>query len=190
MTGVIEISLQIHEEKVIFSVKDCGIGIPPEMHKKVFEPYYQIANQKRNIQGMGLGLPIVKKVIQDLNEIQIDSNPKVAPGTKITVILPKYTVVENEVVSAITINKKVVNDIDSLNIKESLHNPNKSTILIVEDNVSMVNYLFKKLQADYNVYAALNGSDALKKMKSLSMPPDLIISDIYYDGQSGWLCIR
>ena len=58
---VIEISLHCHEEKIIFSVKDCGIGIPPEMHKKVFEPYYQITNQKRSIQGMGLGITNRKK---------------------------------------------------------------------------------------------------------------------------------
>jgi two-component system sensor histidine kinase ChiS len=31
---VIEITLQTHEEKIIFSVKDCGIGIPPETHKE------------------------------------------------------------------------------------------------------------------------------------------------------------
>lgn len=184
---IIEIWLQNHEGKVLFSIKDCGIGIPPEMHKKVFEPYYQIANQKRNIQGMGLGLPIVKKVVQDLNgEIQIDSNPKKAPGTKITVILPVQTISENEVVSANPTYNKILDDLDSLNIKEGIHNVNRPTILIVEDNVSMVNYLVKKLQMSYNVYFALNGSDALKKMKSLPVPPDLIISDIMMDKVDGY----
>lgn len=184
---VIEIWLQNHEEKLIFSIKDCGIGIPPEMHKKVFEPYYQITNQKRNIQGMGLGLPIVKKVVQDLGgEIQIDSNPKRAPGTKIIVILPKHTVTENEAVSANPTNNKILDDLDSLNIKEGKHDVNRPTILIVEDNVSMVNYLVKKLQMSYNVYFALNGSDALKKMKSIPAPPDLIVSDVMMDKVDGY----
>lgn len=184
---VIEIWLQNHEEKLIFSIKDCGIGIPPEMHKKVFEPYYQITTQKRNIQGMGLGLPIVKKVVQDLGgEIQIDSNPKRAPGTKIIVILPKHTVTENEAVSANPTNNKILDDLDSLNIKEGKHDVNRPTILIVEDNVSMVNYLVKKLQMSYNVYFALNGSDALKKMKSIPAPPDLIVSDVMMDKVDGY----
>lgn len=183
----IEIVLQSREAKVIFSVKDCGIGIPPEMHKKVFEPYYQIANQKRNIQGMGLGLPIVKKVIQDLKgEIEIDSNPQKALGTTITVILPLHTVTENEVVSEDTRSNKMLYDMDSLNVKESIHNVNRPTILIVEDNVSMVNYLVKKLQINYNAYFALNGSDALKKMKFFPVYPDLIISDIMMNKVDGY----
>lgn len=184
---VIEITLQTHKEKIIFSVKDCGIGIPPEMHKKVFEPYYQIGNQKRNIQGMGLGLPIVKKVIQDLyGEIHIDSNPKKAPGTTINVMLPKHIVSENEVVSPNITHNTISDDIDNVNIKEGVQDVNRPTILIVEDNVSMVNYLLKKLQVNYNVYFGLNGSDALKKMKSMPMPPDLIISDIMMDKLDGY----
>lgn len=173
---VIEIFLYCHQEKIIFSVKDCGMGIPPEMHKKVFEPYYQITNRKRSIQGMGLGLPIVKKVIQDLNgEIQIESNPKKEPGTIITVILTKYEKHENEIVAKGTLNKNILNNIEEINLNEGVHHLNRQTILIVEDNISMVNYLFKKLKEKYNVYAALNGNEALKKIKNLTVLPNLIM---------------
>ena len=46
----IEISLKEVDNKILFSVKDCGIGIPTEMQARVFEPYYQITNQKKSIQ--------------------------------------------------------------------------------------------------------------------------------------------
>lgn len=184
---VIEISLQSYGEKIIFSVKDCGMGIPPELHKRVFEPYYQISNQKRSIQGMGLGLPIVKKVIQELNgEIQIDSNPQKAPGTKMTVLLTRHILQQDQLASPNISDKNILADIESLTLRETIHDLHKQTILIVEDNLSMVNYLNIKLSENYNVYAALNGNEALKKIKNLEALPDLIISDVMMDKVDGY----
>ena len=134
-----------------------------------------------------MGLPIVKKVIQDLNgEIQIESNPKKEPGTIITVILTKYEKPENEIVAHTTPAKTILNNIEEINLNEGVHHLNKQTILIVEDNISMVNYLFKKLKEKYNVYAALNGNEALKKIKNLTVLPDLIISDVMMDKVDGY----
>jgi DNA-binding NarL/FixJ family response regulator len=50
----------------------------------------------------------------------------------------------------------------------------------------MVNYLFKKLNEKYNVYIALNGNEALKKIKILKVLPDLIISDVMMDKVDGY----
>ncbi len=185
--GVIEICLESADDKIIFSVKDYGFGIPPELHKKVFEPYYQITNQKRNIQGMGLGLPIVKKVINGLNgEIKIESNPGKAPGTKIIVILNKHVLSEKDIVAANPVNNDLLAHIEDINTKESFYDGSKDTILLVEDNIAMINYLLRKLKENYNVYATLNGSEGLKKIKSLSVHPDLIITDIMMDKVDGY----
>jgi len=185
---IIEISLHSEDGKITFFVRDCGIGIPPQLHKKVFEPYYQITNQKKSIQGMGLGLPIVKKVVQDLKgEIQIESDPKKEPGTKITIILSKHENLEGDVVAPNATSRKILNDsLEEVNLTEVFHNTNKPTILIVEDNISMVNYLLKKLQEKYNVYATLNGNEALRKLKSIPVIPDLIISDVMMDKVDGF----
>lgn len=158
-----------------FLFKDCGIGIPPELHKKVFEPYYQITNEKRSIQGMGLGLPIVKKVVQDLNgEIQIESDPKKEHGTKITVVLDRYEKQENEAVASNSVNNKILpTSIEEINLDDVFHQPAKPTVFIVEDNISMVNYLSKKLREKYNLYSALNGNEALRKIKLFLLFPIL-----------------
>ena len=185
--GIIEISLLCRDDKIYLTVKDNGIGIPPEMHKKVFEPYYQITNQKRSIQGMGLGLPIVKKVVEDLNgEIQTVSNPKKIQGTKIIIILNEHSLSEKEIITPNVLKNNISINVDSIKIKDSIHDADKQTILIVEDNTTMINYLIMKLQGNYNVYAALNGNEALKKMKSLRVLPDLIISDIMMDKVDGY----
>ena len=68
-----------------------GVGISPSLQKKIFEPYYQIGNKNTSLQGMGLGLPIVKKVVDSLaGEIVVESNPSQVPGTKVLVILTKH----------------------------------------------------------------------------------------------------
>ncbi len=185
--GIIDISLKSNNDKIIFSVKDYGIGIPPELHKKVFEPYYQITSYKRSIQGMGLGLPIVKKVIEGLNgEIVIESNPKEVKGTKVTVVVNKHALTEKDIVAANPTNNNILATVEDINTKETVFDENKETILLVEDNITMINYLLKKLKSNYNVYASLNGNEALRKIKSLRVKPDLIISDIMMDKVDGY----
>lgn len=184
--GRINVSLKAEDGTIQLSVKDYGVGIPPSMHKKVFEPYFQISNSKRNIQGMGLGLPIVKKVIDDLKgEIQIISDPSMETGTEIKVRLQRHQLKEREVISPNVLQNPSIN-IDKLNDQELLHDANKQTILLVEDNITMINYLQMKLKPNYNVYAALNGNEGIKKLKELSVLPDLIITDVMMDKVDGY----
>ena len=157
------------------------------MQAKVFEPYYQITNPKTNTQGMGLGLRIVKKVIDDLNgNIKVISNPKISSGTEILITLNQYTLVKNETFISRVIPKRVVITKEELKIEGGFFDVEKQTILIVEDNITMLNYLFKKLNEKYNTYAAINGNDALKKLKGLKVLPDLIITDIMMDKVDGY----
>jgi DNA-binding NarL/FixJ family response regulator len=184
--GRIDVSLKAEDDTILFSVKDYGVGIPTNMHKKVFEPYFQISNSKRNIQGMGLGLPIVKKVIDDLKgEIQIVSNPSMETGTEIRVRLRQHELTEKEIVSPNIIESPAIN-IDKLNDQKLLHDANKQTILLVEDNITMINYLQMKLKPNYNVYTALNGNEGINKLKELLVLPDLIITDVMMDKVDGY----
>ena len=185
--SIIEVTLKKVGDIFQFSVKDYGTGIPVDMQTKVFEPYYQITNPKTNTQGMGLGLPIVKKVIDDLNgNIKVISNPKISPGTEMSITLNQYTLVKNETFISKGVPKPVTITKEELKIEEGFFDEEKQTILIVEDNITMLNYLFKKLSEKYNTYAALNGNDALKKLKLLKALPDLIITDIMMDKVDGY----
>jgi signal transduction histidine kinase/DNA-binding NarL/FixJ family response regulator len=182
----IEVVLYCRESEVHFLVTDHGPGIPIGMRKKVFEPYYQIANRKTNAQGMGLGLPIVNKIIEDLNgKITIESNPE-SRGTKMHVFLNKHILNENEIVTPLATNNKIITDNEDLGIKETRHEVNKQTVFIVEDNIEMLNYLILKLNNRFNVYGAMNGNEALTKLKSMPTLPHLIISDVMMDKMDGY----
>jgi len=69
-------------------VADNGPGIPPEERSKVFEKFYQIdASFTGQIEGWGLGLPFVKKVVERLDgTVGLEEGPD--GGTVVVVTLP------------------------------------------------------------------------------------------------------
>ena len=57
------------------SISDTGIGIPAECHKKIFDKFQQVNNQKGGIKGTGLGLSIAKHMVLDHGgDIWVESN--------------------------------------------------------------------------------------------------------------------
>ena len=183
------ISIKLYKDDTLlnFVVQDVGVGIPAEFQKKIFEPYFQITSKKANGQGMGLGLPIVKKIIDELNgTIAVKSKGKLEKGTEFTVTLPIYQKKSSQEISKPDIPSYFSSTPVALEIECKPYNDKEKTILVVEDNISMANYLSKKLCENYNVYTALNGNDALRQLKDLSVLPDLIISDVMMDKMDGY----
>ncbi|UFH31396.1 PAS domain-containing protein [Chryseobacterium sp. C-71] len=59
------VSTEVKDNKVTFTVKDFGIGIPSDKHKKVFEQYYRVSGSKEHtFPGLGLGLYISSEIIR------------------------------------------------------------------------------------------------------------------------------
>jgi len=181
--GQIEVVLKPVDDKIIFSVIDNGIGISPELHTTIFEPYYQINSQKANYQGMGLGLAIVKKIVDTLQgEIQLHSDP-LKIGTEIILELPLYTLPADETISKLDITS-VYMEIEPLTIADKAHDESKPTLLVVEDNISLLNLMVESLREKYNVHFALSGWEALEKLKTIKCV-DLIVSDVMMDNGTG-----
>lgn len=61
--GDVLISLRKEKDGILLSVKDSGLGIPKDMHTKVFEQFYRV-NHKHTIGGMGIGLYISAEIVQ------------------------------------------------------------------------------------------------------------------------------
>ncbi|MDB5011944.1 MAG: Signal transduction histidine kinase, partial [Daejeonella sp.] len=186
--GLIEIELIKENSKIIFSIRDEGEGIKPEFHKKIFEPYFQIGHQKESKQGMGLGLPIVKKVVDSLGgEITVKSNPEIQPGTVFTL---SFDAVEAELSTVNHYQCTALDTESQLSYRNNFidvpHEHEKSSIFIVEDNLEMLKYLMEKLKTSYNVYFAFNGAEALYRLPQLPSVPDLIISDVMMDDLDGF----
>lgn len=86
--GSVTIGATRENNYLVLTVKDTGLGIPPEDRERIFERFYRVKNEEtRYITGTGLGLPIVKTIVEAHNgTIKVDS--RVGEGTTFYVYLP------------------------------------------------------------------------------------------------------
>lgn len=85
----IDIQLKIDQPKIIFSVSDNGIGIDEKHKNKIFERFFRVDDSRTsNIEGSGIGLSIVKEIVEKYQGkiIVKDNKPK---GTIFIVEIPK-----------------------------------------------------------------------------------------------------
>jgi signal transduction histidine kinase/HAMP domain-containing protein len=95
VSGKVEVSAQVVElSRVEISIKDNGVGIAQENLAKILEPFGQVANSMtRDHDGAGLGLPIVKSLIQ-LNGGNLGISSVVGEGTIVKISMPTFSVQE------------------------------------------------------------------------------------------------
>jgi len=87
--GEVIICLSETESKIIFEVKDTGIGMDENDMKNLFNDFYRIKNQSTiNITGSGLGLSTVKKIL-NLYNASIDIQSKLNEGSKFLITFNK-----------------------------------------------------------------------------------------------------
>lgn len=92
--GNIIITLEDSEDILIIDVTDSGIGIPEKEIKLIFTEFYRASNiAGKVVEGSGLGLALVKEIVERLNgTINIDSPSKIGedknPGTSVRILLP------------------------------------------------------------------------------------------------------
>jgi signal transduction histidine kinase len=92
--GKVTVSAESIDDSVVILVEDTGIGIPPDEQVRLFEQFFR-AEQARDINGTGLGLSLVKSVIDaHKGRIWLESTPNV--GTKMYMALPAHIKPDNK----------------------------------------------------------------------------------------------
>ena len=87
--GRIDLQAFEHDHETIIILKDTGIGISAEETSKIWNRLYR-GDQSRSQRGLGLGLSLVKAVVQAHNgHIEVSSEPGV--GSLFTIHLPTFT---------------------------------------------------------------------------------------------------
>jgi len=87
----IEVALSENEGKAVLTIRDFGIGIPPEHQERIFERFYRVHKERSRANGgTGLGLAIVKHVIQ-LHRGTVSLESVSGQGCTFTITLPVYT---------------------------------------------------------------------------------------------------
>ena len=184
--GKIQLTSNVEEYCVIFSVKDCGEGISPENQSKVFDPFFQIGNGNKNkMFGSGIGLNLVRYVVKlHSGKIWLESTP--GQGTTFFIRLPLgknhynssnviYT--DQAITHTLKVEKNSVLSVDPEYHQEMPEeSDNRLRILVVEDDEDMRQYIVSKLSKLYSVQEAPDGKKAIEIAKE--QMPDLIVSDI------------
>lgn len=90
--GAIEVGIETRQEEVILTIKDNGIGMSPEDLPHIWDRFYRVRNQRDSHaqeKGSGLGLVIVKKLVQ-LQGGSIDVTSQLGKGTTFNISFPSF----------------------------------------------------------------------------------------------------
>ena len=162
---------------ISFVVQDTGIGIDEEKLPHVFERFYQVeSGTSKKYFGTGLGLPIVKQLVEmQGGEISASSIP--GEGTRFEVLLP-FALNQTPVVEA------------EITITERNQKPLVSKrILIVDDSPTEMYKLTAMLEKHgHQVLKAENGADGVALARQEK--PDAVLMDIVMPGLNGFQATR
>ncbi len=86
--GTVSISITAGPgETVLLSVQDDGPGVPMELRKRIFDPYFTTKNTGHAIRGLGLGLSICRKIVElHGGSIEVHNSP--GRGARFTAVFP------------------------------------------------------------------------------------------------------
>ena len=174
-------------------VKDEGPGMDQETLEKVFERFYQAGNQAG---GTGIGLNLSRMLVQLHHGTITAANNTDGPGSTFTVTIPlgNAHLSMDEMVAA-----PVATDVRQTGIfipgtasvpqtdAERNVARRRKTVLLVEDDVNIRQYVAHELSRDFYISECANGRQALEII--LRDNPDLVISDIMMPEMDGYtLC--
>ncbi len=164
--GSIEFGYEVVDNKVVFHVKDTGIGVPENKQKTIFERFVQAYSGMANVyEGAGLGLTISKAYVEMLGgEIWIESNP--GKGTCFYFTLPLELKTENSF-------EKVDEKADAFEKMET-----EITVLIAEDDEVSLMYLNHILKSCHvKILVAKTGGEAVEMCRKFQQIA-LVLMDI------------
>ncbi len=191
--GHIDLSVTKNSDFAIIKIEDDGIGMTQEVIDHAFEPFFQ--GEYENYKGTGLGLALSKELME-LHHGFIQAKSEKGKGSTFEILLPlgnehfEKIEFESEISKETVINEDAdiyitdlynINNIPIQNFGSVL--PKYLTLLIVEDNNEMSDYLASKLGTEYNIIEAADGNYALRL--AFETVPDLILCDVVIPGKNG-----
>jgi len=155
------------KEHIRFAISDSGIGIAKEKQQEIFKPFIQMRKSKASTDGAGLGLSIVKQLVELMHgSIELESTP--GKGSTFTITLPIHSgkhLGEEADTNDSTLYKNIVG-YEGQPIKLLIIDDNNANLSLMRDVLEPLGFILK---------TAENGNEGLILAKRFS--PDLILLD-------------
>jgi signal transduction histidine kinase/ActR/RegA family two-component response regulator len=178
--GTVRVRLHTAGGRAEMVVADSGNGIPPEFLPHVFEPFRQAdASTTRTHAGLGLGLSIVKQIVEAHGGTVTAENNPVGRGAVFTVRLPIVAVRHHRRVTDTTVEQPVKDE-------NSLRGV---TVMVVDDDDESRHVVAAHLEScDASVLTAGSAAEALDLLQQHSV--HVLLADIAMPGEDGYSLIR
>nr|WP_319510031.1 two-component regulator propeller domain-containing protein [uncultured Draconibacterium sp.] len=198
--GEVDVKIEMRPDDARFkmlkvTVADNGIGIDPSKLKRIFDRFYHVDGMPDSqIAGSGIGLALVNSLVK-LHKGTIDVRSAVGKGAVFVVQLPvsRKAYSDNEILIGTEQYIPHVTLADDLKPMPVLRDEverlsTHPTILVIDDNRELLEFISETLINDYKVITAIDGTKGMEKVEEGL--PDLIISDVMMPGIDGFELTR
>ncbi|MDH6533609.1 hybrid sensor histidine kinase/response regulator [Parabacteroides sp. 52] len=171
---------KIEDKPAIYiEVKDSGKGFSREEGMKIFEPFYQFKKDvHQEISGTGIGLSLTRSIVEMHQGVIWAESNEIA--TRFMILLPD-TEQQEEIHKPQTAFTEITQKTHIL--LEEIEAHRKQTLLIVDDDSEIRDYLKQELENEYKVICATNGREALEIVHTTQ--PNLVITDVVMPEMNG-----
>ena len=178
------IQVELEKDDLYFTIRVISDGnkIPEEASQYIFEPFYQMEKKEAPKNGVGIGLSLARSLASlHKGTLTLDTTREKDNVFILTIPLNKEGIsLENSK----AVQKDIVELDEETSVETDMHG---YTLLLVEDNESMLAFISERLCECFTVETAKNGAEAIEILRSSHV--DLIISDIMMPVMNGYqLC--
>ena len=194
--GKVHAKLRASKKEWMVLVEDSGPGVKPELRKAIFQRFRQgEGGPNRQFGGTGLGLAIAKEFVE-MHHGTLEVVESALGGACFQMLLPMNLQTSSLALKAAqmepldqTIVEGFIEELQpAKNRREETKGgapspENKPTVLVVEDNPEMNQFIVESLSGEYNVITAFDGREGCEK--AVECDPVLIVTDIMMPKVSG-----
>lgn len=178
--GRVDVSLSLAGDVLELTIADSGCGIPDAEKDRIFERFYQGANQSSAGGGTGIGLSLVAEFVR-LHGGTVAVADNAVRGAVFTVALP--------VRGAESATDRQRRPSEGGTAPSEGADVRRPRLLVVDDNADLLKFFTSELGGEFSVVAVTGGAEALEEVQRHQ--PDIIVSDLMMPGMDGIeLCRR